>query len=310
MTRIPEGHALPTGRAGASDGTVATMITAVQTGVVLTGVMVVGAGSADPYDRPDGPVLGLLFLVVSGPPLMAVVGALHTFAVTMPADLGACAVARRLRTAPEWLVRGAVLTVLGALYAVPLSLLGIPYVASWAAIAASGVLPLLGVAYSHRRQGQGRPFGFGGVLARTAGAGFVLLVATVTGCGVAVSNGWVGGTYEVPDLSAREVAGVWTSKDGPAAGMRLGADGKAVLTGVPYPAGGFQEQRCDGEGTWSYTPNSKDVRGSVEFEVRGRESGDCDLGVWTVGGTTEHPELYALFGDPDDGDVRVLVRRP
>ncbi|WP_328905209.1 hypothetical protein OG230_20685 [Streptomyces sp. NBC_00234] len=81
------------------------------------------------------------------------------------------------------------------------------------------------------------------------------------------------------------------------------------MPAAPYDVREGPEGRCDGEGAWTYTPNSGDVRGSVGFEAQGREADACDLGVWKLGGTTEHPELYALFGDPDVGDVRVLVKR-
>lgn len=91
---------------------------------------------------------------------------------------------------------------------------------------------------------------------------------------------------------------------GRSAGMRLGVDGRAVLTAVPYEEWDAPEQRCDAEGTWTYTPSAGDVRGTVAFEA------GCELGVWTLGGTTEQPELYQVVGDPDAGDIRILVKRP
>ncbi|QNE75703.1 hypothetical protein F0344_14655 [Streptomyces finlayi] len=302
MTQVRTAHAPPGSRTGVADGTITTLVAALQLGVVLAGAVTVGMTGADAYDRPTGSSLGMLFVLVLGPPVAAVLGALHTVAVSMPAALGATAAARRLPAAPEWLLLGAFLVVLGALYAVPASLMGASYVTAWAAIAVSGVLPLLGVAYRVRREGQGRPIGLGGVWLCALAAGLVLLVVTVTGCVVALQNGWTDGTREVPDLSARQVAGVWESVEGQAE-MRLGADGRALLAAVPYEPAGGTELRCDGEGTWTYTPVSGDVRGSVTFD-----SG-CELGAWTLGGTTERPELYALFGDPDTGDVRALVKR-
>lgn len=290
-----------------ADGTVTVLIATAQLCIALAAVVVVGMGRADAYDRPAGSAFGVLLLLVVGPPAAFALGLLHTVALSMPVALGAHAAAGWVR-GPEWLRQGALLVALGALYAIPASLMGIPYASAWAAIAASGVLPLLGVAYFLRREAKGRPVGLGGVWARILLTGLVLLVVTVSGCVTALSKGWVGGEYEVPDLSAREMAGVWTSEDGPA-GIRLRADGSAVLTAVPYEAWEGPERRCDGEGTWTYTPASGDVRGSVGFEVHGREADACDLGAWKLGGTTEHPELYALFGDPDVGDVRVLVKR-
>ncbi|MFC9249104.1 hypothetical protein ACFT7S_35255 [Streptomyces sp. NPDC057136] len=187
MTQVRTEHTLPASRTGVADGTITTLIAAVQLGIVLAGMLVVDIGQGGAYDRPGGgSVLGVLILLVVAPPVMAVLGALHTVAVSMPAALGASAAAGRLNAAPQWLRQGAFLAVLGALYAIPARLMGIPYVGAWAAIAASGVLPLLGVAYFLRREGQGRPVGLAGVWARILVIGFVLLVATVVGCGLAV----------------------------------------------------------------------------------------------------------------------------
>ncbi|WP_405389259.1 hypothetical protein OG596_15850 [Streptomyces sp. NBC_01102] len=104
-------------------------------------------GRTDAYGRPPAAPLGLLCVLVLGPPLLLVLGSVHTFLMTMPSDLAAHAAVRRTKGAlGQW--QGVV--VLGAAYATALAAAGAPFLHSWAWIAASGALPLLGVAWFHR----------------------------------------------------------------------------------------------------------------------------------------------------------------
>ncbi|MFH9468252.1 hypothetical protein ACH4LT_13285 [Streptomyces clavifer] len=284
------------------DGTVAMLVCAAQLGALLAGSLVVGFGRNDEYERAPGAPLGLLCVLVFGPPLLLFLGSVHTFLMTMPADLAAQAAARRANGA-LWQWRAASVVALGAVYAAAPAAAGAPYLHSWAWIAGSGALPLLGVAWFRRgERRRGRPYRRGEVWFRVLPAGFLLTVTAMAACGLALATGVVG-AYEAPRLTEAEMPGVWESEDGRAE-IRLDAGGGAVFSRVPY--GSWDEEgRCDGTGTWSYAPGDGAVRGTVSFVVFGD---GCPLDTWTVGGTAERPELYALFGDPDGGDVRVLVR--
>lgn len=288
--------------AAGSDGTVATLVCAAQLGALLAGYLAVQIGRTDEYGRPPYAPLGLLCVLVFGPPLLLVLGALHTVVMTMPAALAAGAVARR-GNGPLWLWQGVCVVASGAAYATAIAAAGAPYLSGWAWISASGVLPLLGVAWFRRgERRRGQPYSRGAVWVRLLSAGFLLTVTVVVACGVALGTGLVG-AYEAPRPAEESMRGVWTSEDGKAE-VRLRGGGGAVFSGVPYD--GSREGRCDGTGTWRYVPENGAVRGTVDFEVAGE---GCGLATWTVGGTAERLELYALFGDPDVGDVRILVKR-
>ncbi|MFE5240913.1 MULTISPECIES: hypothetical protein [unclassified Streptomyces] len=281
----------------APEGTAAMLVCAVQLGAALAGWLVVQLGRTDEYGRPPYAPLGLLCVCVFGPPLLLFLGAVHTALMTMPSDLVAQALARRAKGA-LWQWRCAAPVVIGAAYAAALAAAGAPFLSCWAAITASAALPLLCVARFRRgEERRGRPYSLGEVLFRVLPAGLLLTVAVAVACGGALHTGVIG-DYAPPRPSKEAMAGVWASEDGPAE-VVLRADGGAVLTAMPYD-GWEREGRCDGTGTWSY------AAGAVEFDVAGE---DCQVGAWTVGGTAERPELYVLFGDPDAGDVRILVQQ-
>ncbi|MFE2017269.1 hypothetical protein ACFW9O_04335 [Streptomyces sp. NPDC059499] len=285
------------------DGTAAMLVCAAQLGALLTGWLAVQLGRTDEYGRPAYAPLGLLCVLVFGPPLLLVLGALHTFVMTTPVALAADAAARR-GAGPLWLWQCVCVAASGALYAAAIAAAGAPYLSTWAWISASGALPLLGVAWFRRaQQRRGRPYSRGAVWFRVLSAGFLLTGTVVVACCVALATGLVG-AYEAPRPAEGAMRGVWTSEDGRAE-VRLRGGGGAEFSGVPYE-GWDREGRCDGTGTWRYVPRDGAVRGTVDFDVAGE---DCRLGAWTVGGTAERPELYALFGDPDAGDVRILVKQ-
>ncbi|MFJ8882921.1 hypothetical protein ACIRJR_05870 [Streptomyces sp. NPDC102402] len=286
-----------------SDGTVGMLVCAAQTGALLAGVVVVESGRTDAYGRPPGSALGLVCVLVFAPPLLLLFGAVHTFVMTMPADLLARAALRRADGA-LWQWQCGSVVALGAVYAAGLAAVGAPFLCSWAWISGSGALPLLAVAWFHRgERRRGRPYSKGDVWFRVLPAGFLLTAAVMAACGAALGTGAVG-AYEAPSPTGEAMRGVWVGEDGRAE-VRLQADGRAVLSAVPY--GDWEEEgRCDGTGTWSYVPEDGAVRGTVGFDLAGE---GCPVGPWTVGGTDERLELYDLFGDPDGGAVRVLVRQ-
>ncbi|MCX5410849.1 hypothetical protein [Streptomyces sp. NBC_00059] len=275
----------------------AMLVGAAQLGAALAGWLVVQLGRTDEYGRPSFAPLGLLCVFVFGPPLLLFLGAVHTALMTMPSDLAAQALARRAKGA-LWQWRCAAPVVIGAAYAAALAAAGAPFLYCWAGISASAALPLLCVAWFRRREERrGRPYSRGEVWFRVLPAGLLLTVAVTVACGVALGTGAIG-DYTPPRPAKEAMAGVWASEDGPAE-LLLREDGVAVLTAMPYD-GWDREGSCDGTGTWSY------AAGAVEFDVAGEY---CRVGTWTVGGSAERPELYALFGDPDAGDVRILVQQ-
>ncbi|WP_405389258.1 hypothetical protein OG596_15845 [Streptomyces sp. NBC_01102] len=133
-------------------------------------------------------------------------------------------------------------------------------------------------------------------------AGFLLTVITTVACAVALGTGVVG-AYEPPRPTEVAMRGVWASEDGRAE-VRLRADGRAELSGCRARAGNRRAAataRVPGR-----TPPRTARPGADHLDVPGE---DCPTGAWTVGGTGQRPQLYALFGDPDAGGVRILGRR-
>ncbi|MET9590777.1 hypothetical protein ABZY45_07380 [Streptomyces sp. NPDC006516] len=293
------------GRSGAvrPDGTVAMVVCASQLGALLIGTTVIQLGRTDEYGRPAGSALGLLFVVVLAPPLLLVLGVAHTVLVTMPADLLAGAAARRAPGGQgEWQAVSAL--VLGVLYAIPVAAAGAPYLHAAGWIAGSAVLPLLGVALLRRAERRrGRPPGRGAVWLASLAAGLLLVVLSVVACALTLATGLVG-DYTAPQLGEGQMHGVWRSEEDGLTEIRLAGDGRAELTGVPYESG-FEEMSCDGGSSWTYRPGDGSAGGAVELAP---VDPACPAMSWTVGGTEKRPELYVLFGAPDAGDVRVLVK--
>ncbi|MGW3666436.1 hypothetical protein [Streptomyces sp. NPDC005141] len=260
--------------------------------------------------------VGFLCLLVFGPPLLAVLGLLHTVAYTMPAASLARLVTRRA-PGPESAWHLAFVLVLGTLWATLAVVLGglAPTGATALLIAVSGVPPTLGVALVRRRQGATghRPSGHR-VWFRSA-------LAALGACGLVAAAGTVGlaagliQEYEPPKLGSDQLTGVWRGDHG--AVLRLRPEGRAELRAVPaQPEFGDvatkEFTRCDGTGKWSldtggrYDPyadgGGDDPRDGVVVRV-----GHCGHDTyWTIGGTVAHPELFVLFGDPDSGDLRIL----
>ncbi|MER5467906.1 hypothetical protein ABZX90_14130 [Streptomyces sp. NPDC002935] len=260
---------------------------------------------------------GFLCMLVFGPPLLAVLGLLHTVMYTMPAATLARPATRRA-PGPEGVWHLAFVLVLGTLWAALAVVLGglAPTGATALLIAVSGVPPTLGVALMRRRERvTGHPPGAHRVWFRSA-------LAALGVCGLVVAAGTVGlatgliQQYEPPKLGADRLTGVWRGDRG--AVLRLRADGRAELTELPAQPE-FEDvttkefTRCDGTGTWfldtggrydAYAGGGAGQRDGVVVHV-----GNCGHDTyWTIGGTETHPELFVLFGDPDAGDLRILRR--
>lgn len=262
--------------------------------------------------------VGLLCMLVFGPLLLAVLALLHAAAHTMPAATLARLATRRLRGSEEaWHL--AFVAVLGAFWAgVTVVLGGVPPTGTTALlIAASGVLPALGVAYIRRRErATGRVPRTRRIWVRSALVSFGACVL-VAGAGVVgLSTGLIE-EYEPPKLSAGQLAGVWRGDGG--AVLRLRAGGRAELTALPaQPEFGDVTikdfTRCDGTGSWfldtegRYDPYADTGEPSRRDGVVVRID-DCGHDTyWTIGGSAARPELFVLFGDPDSGDLRILTR--
>ncbi|MFD7057835.1 hypothetical protein [Streptomyces sp. NPDC059906] len=246
----------------------------------------VGAGQDD-YGRGGG-AFGVLCL----PLILPLLGVVHSSAQIMPAATLSRLLPRR--SGPQWARHVVASVLVGAGWAV----LG-HMVWGWSPrdtlpwFAGAGILPVLFLAPLRRRA-----WGGWSVWSRAAGACFVLSV--VGGLAVAA----LADEYEPPALSDGQLAGEWRGDHG--AELRLAPGGRAGLTRVPARAG-FEADgdstTCSGTGTWTRGTN-----GGREGVVV-RLDDDCgEETFWTVSGSERSPELFALFGDPEAGDLLILTR--
>ncbi|MFE2299577.1 hypothetical protein ACFXAW_15405 [Streptomyces sp. NPDC059445] len=260
--------------------------------------------------------VGLLCVMVFGPPLLAALGLLHTVTFTMPAATLA-RLARRRAPGPEGAWHLGFVLLLGAFWTALAVLLGLrPTSTEALLLTVSGVPPVLAAAGARRRERAG---------GRTPDrVWFRSALAALGACVLVVAAGTVGlatgliHEYEPPKLGADRLTGVWRGDHG--AVLRLRAGGRAELSSVPaQPEFGDvttkEFTRCDGAGTWFL-----DTAGRYDPYADGPDSerrdgvvvrvGDCGHDTyWTIGGTEAHPELFVLFGDPDAGDLRILRQR-
>jgi hypothetical protein len=305
----------------ASDINAAAAVWAAQLPVSVA-IYVVSAFDDNPYGSGYGSAFGLMCMLVFAPPVLAVGGLLHAVTHAMPAAELARLVVRRAR-GPEWAWHLLFVVVLGAGWAaVGVVLVHWSFTGAAELIVGSGLLPVLGVAHVRRRARlTGTAMRGRSIWLRSALAAFCLGVLVLVTGSVALATGLID-EYEPPRLSADQLAGVWSGDDG--AVLRLRPGGRAELTAVPaQPEFAYDGTReflpCDGTGTWL-----PDRDGGHEDEGGGGQEGDAgapdgvvvslggcgDETFWTIGGTADRPELYVRFGDPDDGDLRVLTQRP
>ena len=254
-------------------------------------------------------LFALACLLAVAPLVLPVLGLLHALVQVLPAEALARRAARRAR-GPVWAWHLGLTSVLGVAWAaLALLLWDWPFATTAPLLAALGVLPVLGLGWL-----RGRTRSLWGIWlpALFASVGLFLLVfvggvlATVTG---------IVEEYEPPVLSAEQLTGVWRGEEG--AVLRLRADGRAELTGLPAetesgdPYADPPFAVCDGTGTWllddkgGYDPYGNGPEGRPGVVVR--PDGGCGQETyWRIGGTGSAPELFVPFGDPDAPDVRIL----
>ncbi|KAF2779440.1 hypothetical protein [Streptomyces sp. OM5714] len=244
----------------------------------------VGAGQDD-YGRGGG-----AFGVLCVPLILPLLGVLHSSAQIMPAATAA----RLLPRGPEWAWHVLMSALAGAGWAgLGHMVWGWPLWDTLPWFAGAGILPVLFLAPLRRRA-----WGGWSLWIRSAGICFALFV--VGGLGVAV----LADEYEPPALSDGQLVGDWHGEQG--AVLRLAPGGRAELTRAPaQPGFGTHEDytRCSGTGTW--TRELYGHRAGVLVRLRG-ECGEETH--WTISGSGQHPELFALFGDPDAGELLILTR--
>ncbi|MFJ9816677.1 hypothetical protein ACIRU3_15645 [Streptomyces sp. NPDC101151] len=277
----------------------------------LSGAQVPAAGllvwiqsfSRDNYGVGNGGALGALCFLVFAPLLLPVLGMAQTFVLTLPSVVLARLAGRRLR-GPSWLWH-LVAPVVPALVLGGLSALlwSWPLTTTVAVSAALGVLPTLGVGYVRRRTW--RPWG---VWWRAA-LGSVALFVLAFGGGVLATETGLIAEYEPPKLTTAQLAGEWHGPHG--AVLRLHPGGRAEAIGLPAQPPDYdwlrkEFVRCDGVGSWK--PEDGEDSGGRDGILL-RLEGDCGEDThWSFGGTTDAPELFVLFGDPDGGTLRILHR--
>ncbi|MFE6640403.1 hypothetical protein ACFVFT_23665 [Streptomyces tendae] len=246
----------------------------------------VGAGQDD-YGRGGG-----AFGVLCVPLILPLLGVVHSSAQIMPA----ASLSRLLprRSGSEWARHLVASVLVGAGWAV----LG-HMVWGWSLrdtvpwFAGAGILPVLFLAPLRQRA-----WGGWSVWLRSAGACFVLSV--VGGLAVAA----LADEYEPPALSDGQLAGEWRGDQGTV--LRLAPGGRAELTRVPAQPDFEADQdytRCDGTGTWA-----RDRYGDREAVLVRLDGGCGEDTHWTISGSGQDPELFALFGDPDAGDLLILAQ--
>ncbi|MEU9253596.1 hypothetical protein AB0D66_17290 [Streptomyces sp. NPDC048270] len=270
---------------------------AVLAGEVLVGLAVWMAlpSAPDPYGRDTGiPGAGVVFLLplvcVSGGLLLMVCGYLHALVFTRPA-LALADRTGRPWVAVVWLLAA---SAVGAL--LPWAA-GAPYAASWFWITAAGALP---TAVAGRALRTGRTPA--SVVAWTGLATGVVAFAAAVAVAVAAGQGTPAG-YEPPELGRTAYVGGWRGADGGT--VRLREDGTAQLDGVPVHVFGGGTETCTAAGTWAERPAGTARAGRAGVDVTVPDCGGWDE-AWEVAGSTGQPELFQLYGDPDEGRLWLL----
>lgn len=261
--------------------------------------------------------LVLAALLVVAPLVLPFVGLVQAAAHIVPGGWLARVVTRHVR-GPVWAWHMVCSALLGVVWAGLAAL-----VWDWRftvvapLFATLGVLPVLGLGYFRRRaRVTGRRQGFWAVWLLSLFGSVTLFLLVFVGGVLGTLTGLIG--YGPPELSTAQLTGVWRGADG--AALRLDPEGKAELTRLatesesepePEPESGSGSgdratdaiDVCDGPGSWSV-----EERGGRDAVVV-RLDGTCGRATWwTIGGTEREPELFARFGDPDAGEVWILVR--
>ncbi|MFE2287856.1 hypothetical protein ACFXDJ_27280 [Streptomyces sp. NPDC059443] len=254
-----------------------------------------------------GALAGLLCACVFAPPVVYVVGWLHTVLFTMPvmALSNAAGVRGRVR-GPLFLFLFLLLFLLCAVYAVPLTwLFGAPYAATyavaWGWLVAAGVLPVM-LAACARKWAWPRA-----AIRKSTAAVAGLALPLVLSAGVGGYLEWVFPDDRPPVLERADLVGEWSG-----AGTRLvlGDDGSVKAVGLPVQHDSPRDTgACEGTGTWEAADVSKAAgrhRAGVALVVPG--CGEAERG-WEIRGTAAEPELFVYIGDMDEGYAVVLKRK-
>ncbi|HEY8979749.1 MAG TPA: hypothetical protein VIU15_09235 [Streptomyces sp.] len=276
---------------------------------------------------------GLLFVLLFGPLWVPLAGLLQVALLNGPAGvLAALATLKGRRTlrgdrtleghrtlegrrtlkgyCPPWLCYlGATATVSALWATLAASCLDASFLSTTATLTALGTLPTLAVLAVRR---WGRSWSVRGVWWRSVPASIALFFVAFLGFIAADAAGLVP-QYDPPRLSVDQLTGVWRGARG--AELRLSPGGGAEATALPAErADGdwlAENNVCTATGTWSLDTEGRydRWRGEGPEERDGavvRLEGCGADTYWVIGGTTDSPELFVLFGDPDAGDVRIL----
>ncbi|WP_329388117.1 hypothetical protein OG625_32595 [Streptomyces sp. NBC_01351] len=247
----------------------------------------------EPYNRGWGGgialLFGLLVMAFVGPLLAGLLGFLHSFLFTTPVMVASNFAGLRTRlSAPYWAVP--VMALIAAGYALPICLLAdTSYVGTFTLIAGAGLLPVGVAVFARMRQLPSRTMRLW-----TVGPTAVALVAAFYLAATAP-------TYQPPVLERADYVGEWA---GDGVRLQLGAQGEATVRRLPVHDGFEVVGHCSGHGKWTPTEAAYGSRAGVHLTIP--TCGDDAQLSWEVAGTEEHPELFVLMGDPDDGMTAVL----
>ncbi|MFI9806451.1 hypothetical protein ACIHEJ_19205 [Streptomyces sp. NPDC052301] len=262
--------------------------------------------SQDQYESGYGGAWGIFCLLVFSPLLLPLLGLLVSAVLTLPAILLARPLLR-WSGGPEWACRtlAAVATAIGWALVATVTLHR-PFVTTSSVLTAFGLLPALGITYVRTRS-----WSAWGVWWRSALACAALFVLTIGGALAASATGLIP-QYQPPELTPAQLSGVWRGEGG--AELRLRRDGRAEAHGLPTESadgywaspGDDAYKTCAGTGTWKPDPGTDDTgRPGILLHL----TTDCGLETrWSISGTEDAPQLYAVFGDPDAGTLRTLER--
>ncbi|MFI6639442.1 hypothetical protein [Streptomyces sp. NPDC050504] len=249
---------------------------------------------------------GLCSVFVFAPFILTALGVVHSLLLTLPAKWAGERLATRSPFKGSKGSKGSEVSKgFGGFGGVPLlcsvgvSLaLGAAYAtaigwADWWWVALSGVLPLLGAAYAERREmSVADTWGFGAILAFTG-------VALTLGCALGAAKTGHYSAYEPPKLSRTQYVGVWRGEDGTE--LRLDADGGAAFRNLPHDGRDEDAPACDGDGTWSFSPDTGRSRDGAAVRGPG-----CRERIWQITGTADRPGLFLRVGNSEDDGVLVL----
>lgn len=235
--------------------------------------------------------------------VLAAAAFLHALLFTLPALALGAAVARRAGDpAAGWTL--AVAGALGAAYAVLGWVRGADYPTALLWTVGTGLLPVCIALAVDRRLQRGVPVSYGRIVGESVLWLLGGLVAAALVVGAGRHTGHLSG-YRPPEIGRAATVGTWIEESGTTQ-LRLRGDGTASVTDAPGGEAGPEAVHCSGPATWSYADGGRDGRTAVELAVPGCEGRAWDR--WLFAGTEEAPELFAVVGEPESGELYVLRR--